>query len=114
MKKWDVSDINSWDWTKHPIGGIIPEAGNSAQYKTGGWRSYRPIRDNEQCNDCLICFIYCPEAAIGGEKDQIGPINLDFCKGCGICAYECPKKAIKMVEETRVDGEPERSDSCDA
>ncbi len=103
MKKWDIDDINNWDWTKHPLGGIIPEAGTAEDYPTGGWRSHRPIRDDEACNDCLLCFIYCPDAAIEAENGHIGKIILKHCKGCGICARECPRKAIEMVDEVEAE-----------
>ncbi|RQD78395.1 MAG: pyruvate ferredoxin oxidoreductase [Candidatus Syntrophonatronum acetioxidans] len=63
---------------------------------TGSWRSQRPILDKSLCNGCLICWLYCPEAAI--SRDDLS-IDYNFCKGCGICAVECTKNAIKMVKE---------------
>ncbi len=100
MKKWEIKNISNWSWEEHPLGGIIPKAGNASTYPTGGWRSQRPIRDEEKCNDCLLCFIFCPEAAIAATSEKIGEINLHHCKGCGICARECPREAIEMVDET--------------
>jgi len=88
-------------WKELPIGTIIPEAGNALQFKTGDWRSKRPIWDKEKCTSCLICFIYCPDSAIIIEDGKMIGIDLDYCKGCGICAQECPKKAIKMEIEKR-------------
>jgi pyruvate ferredoxin oxidoreductase delta subunit len=64
---------------------------------TGSWRIFIPVKDEEKCNDCLLCWIYCPEACI--SKDI--KINFDYCKGCGICAEECPRKAITMVKEEK-------------
>jgi len=65
---------------------------------TGSWRNLRPEIRYEDCIQCMICWKYCPDAAIelDGEKPVI---NLDFCKGCGICAEECPKKCIAMLKE---------------
>ncbi|MDK2973717.1 MAG: pyruvate ferredoxin oxidoreductase delta subunit [Methanofollis sp.] len=64
---------------------------------TGTWREFRPVVDQEKCNQCGICQIHCPDAVIDEELN----IDLDFCKGCGVCANVCPKKAIAMVREEK-------------
>jgi len=89
-------------WKEIPIGGVIVEAGNSARYETGGWRTFRPLVDRQLCKNCLFCWIYCPDSAIEVEDGKVKGINLRYCKGCGICARECPAKAIQMVEEAKV------------
>ena len=83
-------------------GGVIPQAGNAVEYKTGGWRTYRPVRDNDKCINCLQCWIYCPDDAIICEEQTIKgkPYDLDHCKGCGICANICPVKCIEMKVDT--------------
>lgn len=68
-----------------------------AAEKTGAWRVFRPVVDKDTCNECGLCQMYCPDAAIDEELN----VDLDFCKGCGICANECPKKAIAMVREEK-------------
>ena len=90
-------------WKDIPIGGVITEAGSSAEYETGSWRTRRPIVDDDRCNDCMICWIYCPDSAIVVEDGKLKGIDLEHCKGCGICAEECPRKAIAMVEESLVE-----------
>jgi len=85
-------------WRELPIGGHLHEPGSSLKYKTGPWRTYKPVLDKAKCTKCLLCWIYCPEPSIDRTNDGIG-INYDFCKGCGLCASECPVKAIVMVEE---------------
>ena len=87
-------------WKEIPIGGLILEAGNAEEYKTGDWRTFRPVRDEEKCNNCLLCWIYCPDSSIVVEDGKIKGIRYDYCKGCGICVAECPVEAIKMVEES--------------
>jgi pyruvate ferredoxin oxidoreductase delta subunit len=72
-----------------------PKKGASG--KTGGWRTFRPVINPEECSKCGLCSLYCPEAAISEDLK----IDYDFCKGCGICAEECPKKAIRMEREER-------------
>ncbi len=89
-------------WKEILIGGMITDVGNSIDYKTGDWRSYRPIWDEKKCNNCKLCWIYCPDGSIVIKNGVMTGMDLDHCKGCGICAYECPQKAIKMMEETKL------------
>lgn len=84
-----------------PIGAVIPEPGNSAKYRTGEWRSVRPVWKPEGCVHCLTCWVYCPDCSIKVEDGKVTGIDYDHCKGCGICARECPRgeKALQMVKE---------------
>lgn len=87
-------------WKEIPIGGLILEAGNAHKYKTGDWRSERPIRDESKCNNCMLCWIYCPDSSIIVKDGKFDHFDLDHCKGCGICAKECPTKCIEMKSES--------------
>lgn len=82
---------------KITIGAVIEEPGSTIKNKTGGWRSFRPVRDKEKCTKCGLCWKFCPDNAINEDFD----VNYDYCKGCGICANICPFKAIKMVKEEK-------------
>jgi len=86
-------------WKDLEIGAKVVEPGNASQYRTGDWRSQRPILDINQCNKCGLCYIYCPEGCIEQDEEGYFKAGLFYCKGCGICAVECPKKAITMEEE---------------
>jgi len=86
-------------WKDLEIGNIVTEPGSASAYRTGDWRSNRPILDMEKCNKCGLCWLYCPEPAWDLRDDGYFDLNLYYCKGCGICAVECPRDAIKMVEE---------------
>ncbi len=90
---------NKITWKDLEIGAIVTEPGNASQYKTGDWRSQRPIFDNSKCNKCGLCYIFCPEGCIKQQADGYFKADLFYCKGCGICAEECPKDVITMVEE---------------
>jgi 2-oxoisovalerate ferredoxin oxidoreductase delta subunit len=68
--------------------------------KTGEWRSARPVIDYGKCTSCMICWKYCPDAAIT-IRDGKPWIDLDYCKGCEICVEECPLKAIKSEKEKK-------------
>lgn len=90
-------------WHELTPGAVVLEAGSSRKFKTGSWRAYRPVWNEENCIQCLFCWAYCPDMSIKVEDGKRGEFDLDYCKGCGICALECPgkkgNKAIEMVEE---------------
>lgn len=78
-----------------PISPWIP-AGYSKVKRVSG-RKQRPIIDQEACTLCSLCWLFCPEGAIG--RGQLVEVNYDYCRGCGLCAVECPKGAISMEAE---------------
>lgn len=80
------------------IGGIV-DAGTSRNFKTGSWKTFKPVVDFKKCIHCLRCVAYCPDMCIEHKNGKRGETDLNFCKGCGICAEICPVKAIKMVKE---------------
>ena len=77
-------------WTEVSPGGVVHDVGNSVAYITGTWRTLRPVRDLDQCTQCLICWIVCPDAAITVDDGCVVGFDYEHCKGCGICATECP------------------------
>ncbi len=87
-------------WKDLEIGSIVTEPGNAINYKTGDWRSQKPVFDLEKCIKCGLCYIYCPEGCIWQNDEGKFEADLYYCKGCGICDVECPKDVITMVEET--------------
>ncbi|MFP4497485.1 MAG: pyruvate synthase subunit PorD [Vulcanimicrobiota bacterium] len=87
------------NWKEIPLGGLILDAGNAEKYKTGDWRSMRPVLNKEKCINCLNCWILCPDTAIIVEEEQMKGFDYDHCKGCGICANECPVNCIEMKPE---------------
>ena len=83
---------------------LIAKPNSSLNNKTGPWRTYKPVVDNEKCISCSLCSKFCPEGCIVMQKvkgqTKIKPVtNYDYCKGCGVCAKECPVKAIKMEKD---------------
>ena len=92
-------------WKEIPIAGVPWKF--STDYKTGDWRSERPVINHEKCIKCLFCYIYCPDMAIKviwddkQTKVQRVEVNYDFCKGCGICYSVCPVQAISMELEEK-------------
>lgn len=99
MKKWKIEDIDTWGPSRHELGATIPESGTADDYETGGWRTERPDRDEEKCNDCMICFFACPDSSIVVKDGKLAEIDLMHCKGCGLCAAVCPRDAIEMMNE---------------
>ena len=90
---------NEVTWKDLNIGSIVTEPGNASQYKTGDWRSQRPIFDSKKCIKCGICYLFCPEGCIHPNKEGYFEADLYYCKGCGICDRECWTQAITMIEE---------------
>jgi len=86
-------------WKDLNIGAIVSEPGNASQYKTGDWKSERPIFNTARCIKCGICYIFCPEGCIEPDAEGYFDANLFYCKGCGICARECWPEAITMMPE---------------
>ncbi len=86
-------------WKEVPFGCYILEPGNSVQFKTGDWRSFRPVLDKEKCVKCGQCYIMCPDMTYTQDEEGYYIVDLTYCKGCGICASVCPKGAITMVVE---------------
>ncbi len=88
-------------WKEIPIGGTIDKPGTAKEYKTGEWRTFKPVKDEKRCIHCLICWIYCPDSSIlVKDTKQVG-FDYDHCKGCGICAQVCPVKCIEMVKDDK-------------
>ena len=82
------------------IGGNIYTAANAREFKTGDWRSMKPVFHPELCKQCGMCFPVCPEDAIPVGQDLLRKdFNFDYCRGCGVCAKVCPFGAITMEEE---------------
>lgn len=90
---------NEITWKDLEIGCIVTEPGSASQYKTGDWKSQRPVLNKDRCIQCGICYLFCPEPCINQDEERYYVADLFYCKGCGICARECPTSAITMVEE---------------
>lgn len=91
-----VQEYSCWEELPHisislPIEGAIGI--------TGDWRTFKPIINQEGCNQCGICWMYCPEGVITKQEDGSFKIDYLYCKGCGICAKECPTNNIEMIRE---------------
>ena len=82
------------------LGACNNNPGCAADYKTGTWRTLRPVVDPDKCRKCWVCIQYCPDSSIDEGVESI-VIDLDHCKGCGICAYECKFGAIEMTAEEK-------------
>jgi len=82
-----------------PIPISLPIEGSMGD--TGDWRTFRPII-REGCNQCGMCWMYCPEGVITRMDDGSFKIDLKYCKGCGICSKECPTRCIEMVRESEI------------
>jgi len=83
-------------WREITPGGDIYEGGTSEAFKTGDWRSERPIWKADACRQCLLCVPVCPDSSIPVRNGKRAEFDYDHCKGCGICAEACSFGAILM------------------
>ncbi|WP_028322920.1 4Fe-4S binding protein [Desulfatiglans anilini] len=81
------------------VGCVVSQPGNARFYRTGDWRSFRPVVDRAKCIGCGVCYLLCPDMAIRRRADGTFEADLYYCKGCGICAAECFTGCIQMVPE---------------
>ena len=86
-------------WREVVPGGTVPEAGSTAGYNTGTWRTLRPEHDMSKCTHCMICWVYCPDSSIVVKDGRWVELDYYHCKGCGICANVCPVK-VEAHEKT--------------
>jgi len=103
-----VKRFDAWTVDEFPRG-MVGVAGNSDQYSTGGWRSEKPLWDEEKCKQCLLCWINCPDSAVLVDNELMTGIDYEHCKGCGVCFAECRFDALQMVPEHENHLEPEAS-----
>lgn len=85
----------------HPGGVVLRE--EAVRPSRASWRTgLRPEVDLARCVNCLLCWLYCPDAAVLAAGTTFAGFDYEACKGCEICAAICPTGAITM--------EPEASD----
>lgn len=90
-------------WKEISPGGLIPDSGNSHEFKTGDWRTQKPKWLEDKCKQCMLCFPTCPDSSINldtsGDDPKMTGFDYDHCKGCGVCSKACPFGAIEMEDE---------------
>lgn len=99
-----MSEEKKPGWKELPEADIL-QAGTAAAFNVSGWRSEKPVWKSENCIQCLICWIVCPDSSVKVAEGKITGFDYDHCKGCGICSHECPtkpeKRAIVMEQEKK-------------
>ena len=89
--------MEKYEWyVRRARGTLAYDPGWSLENPTGSWRSERPVTDQDRCNGCGICWLYCPDNVLSRDGRTV---DLDYCKGCGICARVCARGAITMERE---------------
>ncbi|MGN0734773.1 MAG: 4Fe-4S dicluster domain-containing protein [Anaerovoracaceae bacterium] len=88
-------------WQEITTGAEIYEPATSLLVETGDWRVMTPVFKEDDCKQCMLCVLYCPDSSIPVKNHKRRDFDLVHCKGCGICAKVCPFKAIEMVKEDK-------------
>ena len=61
------------EFVRRARGSLVYDPGWSCDNLTGAWRTERPVMDVERCNQCNMCWLYCPEGCIShGEILRAG------------------------------------------
>jgi ferredoxin-type protein NapH len=89
--------ISSRGWCGHlcPVGAFYSLIGRFSLVRVSALQ-------REQCNDCMDCFIVCPEPqvirpALKGAEEGIGPVIRDgACTNCGRCIDICSKDVFQF------------------
>ena len=98
-----------WGYETQPIGGIIPEPGNTVWNDLSISRTGSlPFFNRERCIHCGLCDLVCPDFCLvwdagesGGrfERELTG-VDYRYCKGCLRCVESCPASAMTKKAET--------------
>jgi pyruvate ferredoxin oxidoreductase delta subunit len=70
--------MEEYTWKDLTVGCVVTEPGNAREYKTGDWKSQRPVVDKSQCIKCAVCYIYCPDAAIHRTEEGYYLADLNY------------------------------------
>ena len=99
----------AWGYETQPIGGIIPEPGNTVWNDLSASRTGSlPVFNRERCIHCGLCDLVCPDYCLvwddgekGGrfERELMG-VDYRYCKGCLRCVESCPASALTKKAET--------------
>ena len=93
-----------------PIGGIIPNAGNTNSNDLSASRTgYMPRFAGAKCIHCGLCATVCPDFCLswthepdeeGVDRVHLKGIDYQYCKGCMRCVETCPTEAMVKITET--------------
>ena len=99
----------AWGYETQPVGGIIPEPGNTVWNDLSASRTgWLPVLHKADCIHCGMCDLVCPDlclvwadgAADGRYERELMGVDYRYCKGCLRCIESCPTGALKKEAET--------------
>jgi len=74
--------------------------GNALEYKTGDWRSSKPVWDEEKCTKCRPLLVYSVLTQQIYQKDSGYYTQISIIVRAVHCAKECKPVAIMMWRKT--------------
>lgn len=98
-----------WGYETQPVGGVIPEPGNTIWNDLSASRTgFLPAFNPENCIHCGMCYLVCPDFCLvwedgeqGGRFDrELMGVDYRYCKGCMRCVETCPSSAMMKKAET--------------
>ena len=100
------ASLPRFGWSNAPIGGVIPEPGNTVlKDNSVSRKGWFPFFNGDLCISCGFCDMVCPDFCFvwdhGGPSPVLKGIDYQFCKGCRKCVSICPVDAL--VPQAEVD-----------
>ena len=97
-----------YGYETQPLGGIIPEPGNTVWNDLSASRTgWLPVLHKDLCIHCGMCDLVCPDLCLAwgastSEKyeRELRGVDYRYCKGCLRCVESCPTGAFRKEAET--------------
>jgi pyruvate ferredoxin oxidoreductase gamma subunit len=105
-----VSPRPVWGYDTAPIGGVLPNPGNTvANDLTTSRTGWIPVFQEDKCIHCGLCTLVCPDFCLAWSEDleaeeapfyKLLGVDYRYCKGCLRCIETCPTEALTKEAET--------------
>jgi pyruvate ferredoxin oxidoreductase gamma subunit len=105
-----VSPRPVWGYDTAPIGGVLPNPGNTvANDLTTSRTGWIPVFQEDKCIHCGLCTLVCPDYCLAWTEDPAAKepplykllgVDYRYCKGCLRCIESCPTEALTKEAET--------------
>jgi pyruvate ferredoxin oxidoreductase gamma subunit len=98
----------AWGHRTQPVGGIIPEPGNTVWNDLSASRTgWLPLLDRDKCIHCGVCHLICPDLCLVWQdgapasrfRRELAGVDYRYCKGCLRCVESCPTGAFTKEAE---------------
>ncbi len=82
-------------WKEITPGAVITEAGSALKFKTGSWRAFKPRWLEENCIQCMFCWLYCPDMAIKVKEGRGRSLTMTTARGAESARSSVPERRAR-------------------